>query len=452
MAFNKYLNKFGEFLKGFLKKNKSQLFTNMLIVGGVSILVKGISFYKEILIAETYGVSELLDTFLIAVLIPSFIQNVFIDAYGSVFIPNYLLEKKFNSHTGSFQSSSFIITLTIGMFMILLTYLFIDFYLISLFPGHDNTYYELIKIQIWIILPCMLLWAISSLISGLLMADNKFLLSSINAIFIPLGIVGCLFFQEILMEKTLALGMLIGSLLSTLYLIIIGKKKNLLLFDKPDFKSENMIVLLKQIPAKVSSGLINGVNPMVDQYFSAQMAVGAIAALNYGYKIPMVAISLISVPLGSAILPYFSNKATGNFKDLYKNLLKILKVSIISTAIITILMIFLSKTIVELFFERGAFSSQNTVLVYVIQQMYLIQIPFYVVGIIMNKYLTAINKNNFLVISSIVSLLLNIILNYTLIEIMGIKGLALATSLVSLINALIIYLYIKNLQSKRENV
>ena len=448
IVLKEFLKKTGEFLKGIFKKQKSQLLTNMLIVGGISLLVKGISFYKEIFIADTYGVSLLLDTFLIAVLVPTFIQSVFINAYGSVFIPNYLLEKKINKDTSGFQSSSFIITISIGLTMIIVTYIGIDYYLEYLFPNHEETYYQLVKTQLYIILPCMLFWAVSSLISGLLMADNEFLVSSLNAIFIPIATIICLFFHPILHEKTLALGMLLGSIASTIYLIIFGFNKNLLKLGEPDFKSDNIKVLIKQVPSKISSGLINGVNPMVDQYFSAQMAVGAIAALNYGYKIPMVTISLLSIPIGSTILPYFANKATENKEQTFLYLNKMIKLSLLILFFVTIILIASSKFIVSLFFERGEFTSSDTNIIYVIQQMYLIQIPFYIIGIIMNKYLTAINKNNFLVLSSIISLILNIFFNYTFVELMGVKGLALATSLVSLTNALVIYIYIKKEHSK----
>jgi putative peptidoglycan lipid II flippase len=75
-------------------------------------------------------------------------------------------------------------------------------------------------------------------------------------------------------------------------------------------------------------------------------------------------------------------------------------------------------------------------------------IPFYVSGLIMNRYLTAINKNNFLVISSTVSLLLNTLLNYLLIDSMGVLGLALATSLVSATNTILIYGYILRINRK----
>ena len=58
-------------------------------------------------------------------------------------------------------------------------------------------------------------------------------------------------------------------------------------------------------------------------------------------------------------------------------------------------LIIFSKLIITIFFERGEFNSDNTDIVYLIEQMYFVQIPFYIIGIIMNKYLTAINKNNF---------------------------------------------------------
>ncbi|NYJ28039.1 murein biosynthesis integral membrane protein MurJ [Allomuricauda sp. ARW1Y1] len=435
------------------QKYQGPLLSNMLTVGIVSLLVKGVSFFKEILIADTYGISELLDTYLIASLIPTFIQSVFLNSYGSVFIPNYVQEKESKKHMGAFQSSSFLITILLALLMIGITYIGIDIYLESLFPGHNSTYYELIKTQLWVILPSILFWGISSLITGLLMIEDEFFYSSLNNLFVPIvTIVLLLLFQQQLQEITLALGMLSGSILSCVYLVIVGIKKKVIFLKKPDFKSKNIRVLLSQVPAKISSGLINGVNPMVDQYFSAQLAIGAIAALNYGYKIPIVTISLISASIGNTLLPYFSKKVLEGKKKLYEYLQSVLGKILILMSIIALVLIFLSKFIVAIFFERGAFTSQDTEQVYVIQQMFLLQLPFYVTGIVMNKYLTALNKNNFLVLSSLVSLALNIILNYILMELMGTKGLALATSLVSLGNSTVIYLYIKKLYKKQNNV
>ncbi|WP_421807479.1 murein biosynthesis integral membrane protein MurJ [Flagellimonas sp.] len=428
------------------KKYQSQLLSNMISVAVVAILVKGVGFFKEILIADTYGVSELLDTYLIAALIPTFVQNVFLNSYSSVFIPNYVLEKKLGQGIGTFQSSSFVITIGIALVMMVITYLGIDVYLEILFPGHEPRYYELIKIQLWIILPCMLFWALSSLISGILRVENEYFYSSLNAVFVPAStIVLLFFFQETFQEKTLAIGMLIGSVISCVYLVILGFKKQIFEIGMPSFKGENLQVMIKQVPAKISSSLIHGLNPIVDQYYSAQLTVGALATLNYGTKITVVVIGLVTIPISNTLLPYFSEKAVEGRNILYNNLHRVLGAGLGLMSMVTIVLILLSKFIITIVFERGTFTSANTEEVYVIQQLYLIQLPFYVSAIVMNRYLNAINKNNFLVISSMVNLVMNIILNYVFLEWLGIKGIALATSAVYFVNALVIYLYIRKL-------
>lgn len=435
------------------KRLQGQLFSNMLTIAVVSILVKGVAFFKEILIADTYGVSMLLDTYLIAALIPSFIQNVFIGSYNVVFIPNYVAEKEQLKNPKAFQGSSFVITIGLALLMMCITYLGIDLYLEVLFPGHEMQYYELIKSQLWIILPCIVLWAISSLISGLMMVENEYLYSSLNAIFVPLiTIVFLLFFHSFLQEKTLALGMLVGSMLSCIYLILVGIRKKAISLGKPNFKNKNIKILIKQFPAKISSSVIHGLNPIIDQFYSAQLAVGAIASLNYGSKIPVVVLGLISIPVGNTLLPYFSKKAMKGSKQLYEDLKKILVIGLAAGVVLAVILIIFSKIIITVFFERGTFTNSDTNQVYVIQQMYLIQIPFYISAIVMNKYLTAINKNNFLVLSSLINMVLNISLNYVFLQWLGIKGIALATSVVYFVNALIIYLYIQKMNKKNHNV
>ena len=72
----------------------NSLFKNILIVAFVTLIVKIIAFYKETLIAGHFGLSEVLDTFLVAMIFPSFIQSVFINSLKHLFIPNYIIEEK----------------------------------------------------------------------------------------------------------------------------------------------------------------------------------------------------------------------------------------------------------------------------------------------------------------------------------------------------------------------
>jgi putative peptidoglycan lipid II flippase len=53
-----------------------------------------------------------------------------------------------------------------------------------------------------------------------------------------------------------------------------------------------------------------------------------------------------------------------------------------------------------------------------------------------------------MVLASVMNLLLNITFNFILIDLMGVYGLALATSIVSIVNSLILYLYINKLNKQ----
>lgn len=422
---------------------------NVILVGILTLLVRSVSFVKEIIVADQIGLSELLDTFYIALLIPGLISTVFMGAFKSVFIPNYVAETKRGNNIGSFQSATFLITIGMSLFFMLIAVLLTDVYIENVFKGHTANYYGLIKVQFYYMLPCIIIWGISSIFNGLLTIDDEFKYSSVGMLFTPLTIILFLvFFRDELGEIVLALGTLIGSLLRLFMLFIVALNRKVIHLKKPDFYSSNIKEMFRQIPAKVSSGLLTGLNNIVDQYFAAQLVIGSIAALNYGIKIPMFIIGITTLALGKVLLPYFSKKAIEDKEKLFKELQKIIKILIFSSAIVAIILIVISTPIISIIFERNAFTSDDTVTVSKIQQMYLIQIPSYITGIIMVRFLTSINYNNFMVLAAIISLVLNIVLNYILISLMGVYGLALATSIVSIVNSLILYFYIIYLKNK----
>jgi putative peptidoglycan lipid II flippase len=416
---------------------RQPLIINMLIVGAVTLLIKLIGFYKETLIAATFGLSELLDTFLIAVLIPSFIQNVFINALTNIFIPNYITELKNNGNKGEFQSVVFLMTFLISLFFFLLTIVFMNFFLEVVFPGHNPEYYILIKKQLFYLLPCLFFWGFSSLIAGLLEISNKYFASTISSVFVALAILFCLFFfKERLGDVVLAVGMLLGSLLSFLYLVIVALKNKELLFKKPKLNL-NSRAMMQQLPPKISSGLLSGMNDFVDQFFAAQLVVGSITAINYGIKVPAFIISILILALGNVLLPHFSRLINTNIDQAYQQLFKILKTVFVLSFVIVLITIYFSDSIVSLLFERNEFTSDDTIIVSNIQKIAFIYIPFYLCTLILVRFLTSINKNKFMAWVSFFSLIANIILNTILIRNFNVYGLIMATAIIYILSSLI---------------
>ncbi|EGV44750.2 virulence factor MviN [Bizionia argentinensis JUB59] len=416
--------------------------TNIIIVGVISIVVKVFGFYKEVVIAGEFGLSEMLDTFFIALLVPGFINSVFLSAFKSVFIPNYITEEKTNKNIGAFQSASFAITIITSVVFMVIAYLFTDVFLELFFFGHTSSYYDLIIVQFYYLLPCILLWGLTSLVSGLLNIYGEFTYSSLYPIITSIVMIICVvFYKKELGTSVLAIGMLIGSILQLFFLVLISLRKRILKLEKPDFKSPNAILMFKQVPAKVSSGFLTGLIPVTDQYFAAQLIVGSIAALNYGMKIPAFFTTIFIIALGNVLLPYFSKLTIDDPKKSFKTLFLLNKWIFIVLMIIMIIVSIFSTEIVALLFERNSFTANDTAIVSKIQIIYLVGVPFIICGNLFVKFLTSINKNAFMAYVSLGSMLLNIILDFILMNWIGLIGIALCTTIIQVLKIFVFYKY-----------
>lgn len=425
-----------------IKKALSNPLTkNMLIVGAVTLLIKVIAFYKETLIAGTFGLSEILDTFLVAILVPTFIQSVFINSLKNIFIPNYIAEIKSNGNKGSFQSIILLITIGISILSALIALLSTDLFLDLIYPGHSDSYYELVKGQLYIVLPCLIFWGISSVMSGLLEISDRYLLANMSGLFPLLTMIFFLIFlKDYFGEYVLAVGTLVGSVFSFSFNIFLAIKYKDFVLSKP-VMNDNARVMIKQLPPKVSSSFLSAMNNYIDQFFAGQLIVGSIAALNYGNRVPAFGVTIVIMALGSVLLPHFSRLVNEDIKAAYRHLFKSLKLVFFICIVLVLIGIFLSDWIVELWLERDEFTHDDTLKVSAIQQILLVNVPFYLCTLIMVKFLTSINKNSFMAWISLANLIINIILNIVLIKYYDVYGLAISTSLVLILSSVFYFGY-----------
>jgi putative peptidoglycan lipid II flippase len=438
-------------MQSFILKNKSivhiiknPILINVFTVGFMTVIVKGMGFFKEMEVGSTFGLSEILDTFLIATLIPGFINTVFMSSFQNVFIPNYIAEMRTSSASASFLSACVILTFGLAITLMLISYLFTDIFLESVFKNHSLQYYQIIRSQFYIVLPCILFWSFSSLFSGILEIKGLFIFSSLYPIFTSFAILVCLFFFKNQMGYTLlAIGMLIGSFLELVYVLMVSVYKKTLQFAKPNFSSLNIKMIYNQLPSKIGSGFLTGSTGFVNQFFAAQLVVGSIASFNYGMKIPSFLATILVISIGNVLLPYFSNLVQDDRHKAYQVLYRSIATVFFISLIIAGMLFLFSDTIISFLFERGNFTSQNTLTVALIQRIVLIYIPFYIATIIIIKFLTSINKNSYMFYASVINLVLNVTLNYYFAKKYAVYGLAIATTLVYIVNFIVLFLLVR---------
>ena len=203
--------------------------------------------------------------------------------------------------------------------------------------------------------------------------------------------------------------------------------------------------MFKQIPAKVSSGFLSGMNTVVDQFFAAQLVIGSVAAINYGLKIPAFLMGILVIALTNVLLPQFSKMMLENREKAYRYFFKIIKLLFLGAAFFSIIGIFLSDFLVELFFQRNEFTAEDTVIVSKIQKIFLVYTPFAICGMVVVSFLTSMNKNAIMAYVSLGAVIANVILDYIFIKYYGIFGIALCTTIVVIIkNLFLLYFVVKS--------
>jgi putative peptidoglycan lipid II flippase len=174
---------------------------------------------------------------------------------------------------------------------------------------------------------------------------------------------------------------------------------------------------------------------IVDQSMAAMLGSGNVAALNYGYKIVAFALGIGSLAIGTAVLPHFSQMVAAEDWNAVRHTLKTYtRLILMVTVPFTLAFVLSSRLIVSVLYERGNFTAADTLVVSRVQAFYALQIPFYVLGILVVRLISSLRANHVLMWGAILSLALDVALNLLLMPHLGVAGIGLSNSVVYLVS------------------
>jgi putative peptidoglycan lipid II flippase len=101
-----------------------------------------------------------------------------------------------------------------------------------------------------------------------------------------------------------------------------------------------------------------------------------------------------------------------------------------TTVPLTLALVYFSAPLVQLLFERGAFTAEETETVSQVQAAYLLQLPGHLLGILYVRLISALQANRLLMVGSAINLVVNIGLNLVFMRRYGVAGIALSTAAV----------------------
>ena len=390
-----------------------------------------LGFVRDLLTASILGANIYSDIFFVAFKLPNLFRRIFAEgAFTQAFIPAYAKTKQ----KIRFTSAIFLQFLALILFISLLVTLFSEFITHVIALGFDTKTVDLAAPLVAINFYYLPMIFIVTFMAALLQYKHHFATTAFSTALLNLALIAALLLSKDLgkyeITYYMSYGVLVGGLLQILVHLIAIKKKNLLkvfTFNKINI-SENKFYK-NFISATVGSSTSH-ISAFLDTWLASFLVSGSISYLYYANRVFQLPLALFAIATSTALFPMIARAIKNKDED---NALRLMRKStIILTALLaisTLIGIVFDNFIVQLLFQRGAFTSVDTTNTALILSMYLIGLIPFGIAKIFSLWLYSHEKQFLAAKISMKALGFNIVFSLLLITPYGAAGLAFASTL-----------------------
>jgi putative peptidoglycan lipid II flippase len=415
-----------------------RIFSAILTVGGLTVLIKLMAAAKEVVVAHQFGTGDALDAFLIAFLLPSFAINVVAGSFNAALVPTFIQVREHEGREAAQRLFSSVMVWSTALLIAVsaLLALTASYILPILGSGFSQEKLELTRLLFFVLLPALTVSGLATIWAAILNANERFALAAMAPMMTPVVTV----FALLVMGKvwgiySLAVGTVCGFVLEAGLLSWGLRRHGFSIIPHWHGIDPAMKQVINQYAPMIAGAFLMGSTTLVNQSMVAMLGPGSVSALSYGNKVVALMLGLGSMPLSTAVLPHFSRMAAiGDWRGVRHTLKTYTRLVLLVAIPLTLLLVYFSEPLVGLLFERGAFTAADTHLVGRVQAFYLLQVPFYVLGIMFVRLISSLKANRILMWGTIISVFVNITLNYLFMKWLGVSGIALSTAMVYIVS------------------
>lgn len=421
---------------------------NIKIVTSITIATiigKVLGIVKDSLISHYYGASNETDAFFLALSIPTILLGVFTASTDSAIIPQYTRIMRTESKEKADRLFFSIVNsiLLVCVFVCVLILLFPEIFVKIFAPGFDN-------VAIWRASEYLSFFSsvgvFHMLYCFLCTYNAVYKRSNIRAI-LSLFTNFIVVFTLIIIKDAglyyLAITFLLSNVICGLLPIAEMKKIGFTYFGKIDYKnSEYRRFWVLFIPI-MSCALLNDIQQYIDKNLCSGFE-GGISYLNYGSKFVNIFDSVLVVGIGVVLLPILSNINVKNDKKEFSKISSKLTRYLLEVLVPFFVILFAVPTpLIMLLFGGGQFDRTSINEVSAVLKAYSALIVFMPIKTIFSKLFYSKEMNNIPFTLSAIAVGINILLSSILKEFIGVQGVALATTIASVIEIVAFVIIIK---------
>lgn len=415
------------------------------IIGIATFLSRIMGFVRDMVIAWFFGAGLLSDAFFVAFRIPNLLRRLF--AEGSLSIAFVPVFTDYLTHDGRAEAFRMARS-TLRMLAILLVVLTIAGVLSApwivrvVAPGFAGAKFTLTVSLTRIMFPYIFFICLVALSMGILNTLGHFAAPALAPVFLNVAIIGAALFIAPHMETPvagLAIGVLIGGFLQLALQVPFLIKKGFRFWQKAPVYHPGVKRIGKLMGPAVFGAAVYQINILIGTLLASLLPEGSVSYLYYADRLVQFPLGIFAISMSVAVLPSLSRQAAAkNFTELADTFAYAIQLIFFITLPAMVGLIVLREPIVALLFQRGEFGAESTRLTAYALIFYSLGLwAFSAVRIVVSTFYSLQDTITPVKMASI-AIIANILLSLLLMGPLSHGGLALATSLASMINFLLL--------------
>ncbi len=427
----------------------------------LTILSRITGFIRDIALAFFLGAGIASDIFFISSKLPNLFRRITAEgAMTSSFLPIYskLLHQHKPEKAQKFSSIICFFLIIILTILVVLFEIFMPFFIRIIAPGivnYENYFNDIVTLSRFtiIFLPFI---SMTAFFGAMLNASGRFFYFAFTPIIFNLSIIiACFYINEAWEIKSLplAIAMPISGFIQLCFIYYYVKKFDLIskvFFKLSNLKQNNFRKFKNNIsdtfkrffPAVLTGGIFQ-INILVDTILATFVGFGAVSYLYYADRIIQLPLGIIGVSLGTVLLSSISHpKVVDDNEKISDQLIIAIRISLYFAIPSMVTLIFFSEFIISSLFERGIFNQESTKSVALALSMYSLGLPFVMIIKCFQSVFIATGEIKKILYISILQLITNFSLSIILMKYFLHGGIALATSISTILSFIIYFFYI----------
>jgi putative peptidoglycan lipid II flippase len=422
------------------------------IISLATLLSRILGLIREQVFAAFFGAGFAVDAFQVAFRIPNLLRDLFAEgAMSAAFVPTLTRTREQQGEEAAMRLANLVINflLVVLSLVCIAGILGANWIVPLLAPGFGQIPGKLVltTLMTQIMMPFLMLVALAAAVMGVLNTNGRFFIPAVAPTMLNLALIAAGFLLSPFMPRfglEPIVGMAIGATLGGLgqLAIQLPTLRALGFRWRPIISLRDPGVLrITALMAPAAIGLAaTQVNIFVNTLLASLLVEGSVSWLNYAYRLMQLPIGLFGVAIATVTLAQVSRHAARKeMVELKRTISFSLRFVFFLTVPATLLLVTLAQPIVALLYQHGRFGAGDTVQTAQALWAYAVGLAAFSAVRVLVPVFYSLGMTRLPVTISFVTIAANVALNFALMGPLQHRGLALATSIASVLNFLLLF-------------